>query len=170
MDPRGRLIATEIPVMEAALRAGRKVCYHLLWGTNDFTEINGVDGWGVAAYNDTRQAVVEHLLALHPNMWVQEYTIVAAGTDSGRTYQPKVRDAVNRLRREQAAQHQSPRHRLCDLGGPSSVLGDQATADIGTYLLEPPRTGVHFNRAGDAAAAQYVRDAIVSLRAAMRVG
>ncbi|GAB3646153.1 hypothetical protein GCM10028813_05700 [Ramlibacter alkalitolerans] len=169
MDPQGRLLATEVPMMLAALRAGRKVCYHLLWGTNDFTEISGVNNWGVAAYNDTRQAVVDYLLALHPNLWILEYTIVAAGSDSGRWYQPKDREAVNRLRRAQAARHLSPRHRLCDLGGPSSVLGDQATADVGTYLLEPPYHGVHFNRTGDAAAAEYIHRSIVSLRAAMKI-
>ena len=169
MDPNGRLLATEVPMMLAALRAGRKVVYHLVWGTNDFTEISGVHHWGVSAYNATRQAVVDYLLALHPNLWVLEYTIVAAGSGSGRWYQPADRETVNQLRREQVARCQDPRHRLCDLGGPDCVLGSQAVADRGTYLLELPGCGVHFNRAGDAAAAAFIRPRLVALREAMQV-
>jgi hypothetical protein len=171
MDPYGRLLATEVPMMLAALRAGRKVVYHLLWGTNDFTEICGSYAWGIAAYNETRKAVVEYLIALHPNLWVQEYTIVAAGSGSGRWYQPGVREEVNRLRRADwaARKVRTVRHRLCDLGASKGMLGSQAIADAGTYLLEPAPGGVHFNRAGDQVAAAIVNQNLVALRAAMHV-
>lgn len=168
MDPAGRFLATEVPMIEAALRAGRKIAYHLLWGTNDFLEMDAVRGWGPTAYNQTRQAIVDYLLAMHDNVWVQEYTIVAAGSGSGRYYSAAARESMNKIRRAEWGKHR-PRHRLCDLGGTYCVLGDQQIADAGTYLNEPAPGGVHFNRAGDAEAAEYLKQNFIALRLAMHV-
>jgi hypothetical protein len=173
MDVAGRLLVTEAPILLAAARAGIKAVYHFGVGTNDFFEIQGASpggAWGTAAYDATRAEIVRYLLALHPNISVLEYTIIAAGTGSGRDYTPATRITVNANIRTRVTASNSPRHRLCDVGGTGCVLGDQTTADLGTYLIEAAPGGIHLiNPTGDAVFAAFVKPVIEATRTALGV-
>lgn len=166
MSATGRLATTETQIALAAAKAGHKVCYHFGVGTNDFFEIDGIPLWGTAAYDATRAAVVRYLLNLHPNISVLEYTIIAAGSGSGRNYSSATRLTVNANIRARVAADTTHRLFLCDIGAEPS-LGDQATADVGTYLVEAAPGGIHYNGSGDVLAAAFVKPVIQAWRSAM---
>lgn len=172
IDPLGRFMAYELPALTHLANAGIKVAYWNGVGTNDFNEIYGVPAWGEAQYLANRLTIANLVLAAHPtNTFVFDFTIIAAGSGSGRDYTPSGRLTVNQGIRDYIS---SPRHVLCDLGGTGCDLGDQAIADLSTHLVEVAPGGIHLRNAvsapsgiGDDIAAAYIASQLPTLRAAM---